>query len=86
MAKKPKTSGRRKSSKPKSPAKRAAAMARTPRKTPQQRRAAANDNEMLNVVIGVMVLIMVALGVYYYQLSSHETVAASNPLVTMGKN
>jgi hypothetical protein len=28
-------------------------------------------------------MIIVALGVYYYQLSSHETVSASNPPAAM---
>ncbi len=66
-------------------AKPVAAKARTPRQTLRQRRAAAHDNETLNIVIGVLVLIAVALGVYYYQLSSHESVSASNPPAAMGK-
>jgi hypothetical protein len=62
-----------------------AAKPRKPRRTPRQRRADAHDNEMLNVVIGVMVLIAVALGVYYYQLTDHERVSASYPPAAMQK-
>jgi hypothetical protein len=88
MAKKRKTSSRRTASKPKSAAKPdvakpAATKASAPRKPPRRSRAAANDNEMLNVVIVVMAMISVALGVYYSPLSSHETVSASNPPAAM---
>ncbi len=96
MAKKRKTSRNRKASRPKPAAKAGvakpdmaksvAAKARNPRQTPRQRRAAAaNDNERLNVVFAVLVLIVVALGVYYYQLSSHESVSASNTPLAMEK-
>jgi hypothetical protein len=91
MAKKGKTTRNRKAaSKPKSTGKPVAAQsaatkAGAPRKTPQRSRAAANDNEMLNVIIAVMVMIIVGLGVYYYQLASRVSVSAGNPPVAMQK-
>jgi len=92
MAKKRKTSPRRTASKPKSAtksttkpdvAKPAATKASTPRKPPRRPHAAAKDDEMLNIILVVVVLITVALGVYYYQLGSHESVSASNPPAAM---
>jgi hypothetical protein len=91
MAKKGKTSRNRKAaSKPKSTGKpdaaqSAATKAGTPRKTSQRSRAATNDNEMLNVIIAVMVMIIVGLSVYYYQLDRRESVSPINPPVAMQK-
>jgi hypothetical protein len=92
MTKKRKTSPRRTASKPKSAtksatkpdvAKPAATKASTPRKTPRRPRAAAKDDEMLNIILVVVVPITVALGVYYYQLGSHGSVSASKPPAAM---